>query len=136
MKLAFTTVMVFHALIQRQEIFPAPTGIAQRCPAIVVCALAAHINHAVDRRTAAQHATTRITELATIQSGISLSAVTPIGARVADAVQIANGDMDPVPVILAAGLKQQHTIFRIGRQAISQYTACRACTNDDVIKVE
>ena len=120
MKRTPTRVMVFHPFKQREHIIPAPTFITQRSPTIVVCTLATHINHAVNRRAAAKHTPARITQLATVKTRISLGAIAPVCARVTDTVQIPHRDMNPVPVIWPTRFKQQNAIIWIGGKAIGQ----------------
>src|SRR5690606_8381180 len=45
-----------------QDVVPAPAGAAHLPPEIIVPSLAAHIDHAVDRRAAAEHLAARITQ--------------------------------------------------------------------------
>ena len=85
---------------------------------VVVSGLAAHVNHAVDAAATAQGFATRITQAAAVQTGIGFSVQHPIGAGVANAIQVAHGDMDPVVVVSASGFKQKNPLGRIGTQAI------------------
>ncbi len=104
-------VIVFMHLEMRQRVFPAPGAVAgQLRPAVVVARLAPHVNHAVDAGAAAQCLAARIAQRAAIESGIGLGVVKPVGARVADAVQIAGRNVNPVVVVLAAGFDQQHAL--------------------------
>src|SRR5690606_26974060 len=66
MEFAGAGVMVFDVLEDRQDVLPAPAGVPLRRPAVVVGRLAAHVDHAVDGRTAAQHSPTRIPQPAII----------------------------------------------------------------------
>ena len=88
-----------------KHVVPAPTGIAGLPPAIIVGRLAAHIDHAVDRRAAAQNLAARIVERTTVQPGLRLGLHQPIGARVAHAIEIADGNVDPVVAVAAAGFQ-------------------------------
>ena len=103
-------------------------------PAVVVARLAAHVDHAVDARAAAQHLAARIEQVAAVEAGFRLGAVAPVGARVADAVQVADRDVDPVVVVVAAGLDQQHAARAIGGQAIGEQAAGGAGADDDVVE--
>src|SRR3546814_19824092 len=80
--------MLFDMLENRQYVVPAPAGIALRRPGVVVGRLTAHINHAVDGRTAPQAAAARITPAADVYARIGLRAVAPVGARVADSILV------------------------------------------------
>src|SRR5882672_214800 len=53
-----------------QHIVPAPAGIAELAPVIVVAGLAAHVDHAVDRGAAAEHLAARIVDGATAEPGL------------------------------------------------------------------
>ncbi len=129
-----TAVVMLRGLEERQHRVPPPRIVTgQRRPAVVVLALAAHVDHPVDRRAAAQHAAARIPQRTAVQARLGLRAIQPVSARVADAIQVADGDVDPVIVVLAAGLQQQHRHLRIQRQAISQDAARRARADDDVV---
>ena len=46
--------------------------------------------------------------------------VHPIRARVANAVQVAHGTVDPVVIVFFAGFDQQHALAGIGTQAIGE----------------
>ena len=100
-------VVVFMQLEVGQAVFPAPGGIAQQfAPLVVVAGLAAHVDHAVDTAAAPQRLAARVTQRSAIEAGIRLGVVKPVGARVADAIQVTDGDVDPVVVVFAAGLYQ------------------------------
>src|SRR3546814_1369627 len=88
-KFAWSSMMLFDMLENRQYVVPAPAGIALRRPGVVVGRLTAHINHAVDGRTAPQDAAARITQAAVVYARIGLRAVAPVGARITDALQCA-----------------------------------------------
>src|SRR5690606_6504523 len=64
--------------------------------------------------------------------GLGLEA--PIGARVAHAIEIADGHVDPEIVVLAARLEQQDGDVRIGGEAVGQQAARRAAADDDVVE--
>src|SRR6266853_1344060 len=126
-------IVVFGALEHGQHVVPAPAGVAERFPLVVVAGLPAHIHHGVDRGAAAQHFSARIENGAAVQPGLGLGAVAPVGARIADAVEIADRDVDPDPVVLAACFEQQHAHFGIGGQAVGEQTTRRSCTDDHVV---
>ena len=90
-----------------QHLLPAPVVVAgQGRPLLVVPGLAAHVNHAVDAGAAAQGLATRVAQAAAVQAGVGFGLVEPVGAGVADAVQVADRDVNPVVVIAAAGFDQ------------------------------
>ena len=126
--------MVLRALEQGQHVVPGPAGIAELAPVVVVGRLAAHVDHAVDGRAAAQHLAARIVQRAPVQAGIGLGLEAPVGARVAHGVEIADGNVDPVVVVAAARLQQQHAVPGVGRQPVGQHAAGRAGADDDVVE--
>lgn len=125
--------MVFALLEQWQDVFPAPAGIAFCGPTVVVPGLATHIDHAVDRRAATQHLASRIAQRTALQAFLGFGLEAPVGAWVADAEQVADGNVDPGVIVATASFEQQHTVGRIGGQAIGQQAACGAGADDHVI---
>ena len=109
-------VMIFVQLEIRQGLVPGP-GLVSRQPGplVVITRLPAHVDHAVDAAAAAQRLAARVAQHPTIQARVGLGAVEPVGARVANAVQITHRNVDPVVVILAPGFDQQHTFAGVGR---------------------
>jgi hypothetical protein len=69
--------------------------------------LAAHVDHGVDRRGAADHLAARIGQDAVVEPRLGGRLELPVGARIADREEVADGDVEPDPVVLAAGLQQQ-----------------------------
>jgi hypothetical protein len=128
-------IKILAALENRQYLVPGPVFVAGGGgPAVVVLALAAHVDHAVDGRTAAQHAAARIAQRAAVEPGFDGGAIQPVGARVADAMQIAHRNMYPVIVIASARLQQQHARVRIGAQAVGQHAAGRTRAHHDIVE--
>ena len=70
MECVMKLLVVFRALEQWQHLVVAPTGIAQRCPVVIVPAVAAHIQHGVDGAGATQRLATWLVALATVQAGL------------------------------------------------------------------
>src|SRR5690606_32384293 len=56
------------------------------------------------------------------------------GARVVLGVEMADRDVDPDPVVLAARLEQQHRDVRIGRQAVREHAAGGPRPDDHVVE--
>ena len=96
-----------------QHIAPSPAGQAELTPAIIIGRLPAHIDHRVDRGTAADHLAPRIGEPAPAETGLLDRLEHPVGARIADREEISDRDVEPDPVVLAARLEQQHPVARI-----------------------
>ncbi len=130
-----TEVVVLVLLERRQHVLPAPPIVAgERGPLVVVARLAAHVDHAVDRRRTAQRLAARIAQRAAVEPGIRLGVVEPVGARVADAIQITDRNVNPVVVVLAAGLDQQRALLRLPREPVAHQGAGRAAADDDVVE--
>ena len=55
-----------------KHVLPAPAGIAELAPVVVVGRLAAHVDHAVDRRAATEHLAARIAERPAVETGLGL----------------------------------------------------------------
>ena len=128
-------VMVFVQLEPGQRVAPGPGLVAgQLRPLVVVARLPAHVDHAVDAAAAAQRLAARIAQRAAVQAGGRLGVVEPVGARVADAIQVAHRNVDPVVVVLAAGLDQQHALGCVCAESVGQQAAGRAGADDDVVK--
>ena len=106
---------------------------SQPQPLVVVLRLAAHVDHAVDRGAAADHLAARIVEGAAAETGFGLGLEQPIRARIADAVEITNRDVDPVVIVITAGLQEQDLVRRIGGQPVRQHATGAAGADNDVI---
>ena len=106
-------VIVLMAHEVRQHVVPAPARVAAIAfavaPAVVVLALAAHVDHAVDRGASAEHLAARIADRATVEPRLGFGRVAPVSARIADAVEIADRHADPQVVIV-------HRRLRAGRR--------------------
>src|SRR5690606_3067074 len=83
---------------------------------------------------AADDLAARIGELAAVEAGHSLRAEHPVGAGIADGEEIADGDVEPYPVVAAAGLQEEDGSLRIRRQAVGEHASRRAGADDDVVE--
>ena len=108
-------------------VLPRPSGQAKLTPMIVVGRLAKHVDHSVNRRGAAHHLAARIVQAAPVQSRLRFGLEQPVGARIADRKQIADRNVKPDPVVVAAGLQQQHAIGGVGATAVGQHATGGAC---------
>src|SRR5207244_12608090 len=97
-----------------------PTGIAERGPLIVVLALAANVDEAVDRRRAPERATARPIDLAPVHLRFRLGLETPIHDRMEHRLRIADRNVDPWVAIARAGLHQQHPMAGISGPSSGQ----------------
>ena len=135
MRGAFAHEVIFVPLEKRQHVVPAPAGESELAPMIVIGRLAAHIDHGVDRRRAADHLAARIVQAAPVEPRLRLGLEAPVRARIADREQIADRDMKPDPIVAAAGFEHEHALVRIGGQPVGKEAAGRAGADDDVIVV-
>ena len=117
----------------RQHVVPAPAIEAELAPAVIVGGLAAHVDHGVDGRRSAQHLASGIVDDAAVQARIGLRLEHPVRARIADGEEIADGDLQPDPVVIAARLQEQDADLRVRRQAVGQHASRRACARNDVV---
>jgi hypothetical protein len=101
---------------------------------VVVAPLTAHVDHRVDGRAAAEHLAPCVVESAPVQPGLGFRLEAPVRARIVDREEIADGDLDPEVVVLAAGLEQEHRTVRIGREAVGEDAPGAASADDDVVE--
>ena len=118
---------------ERQHVVPAPAGKPELAPVIVVGGLTAHIDHGVDGGGAADHLAAGIVEAAAVEPFLRLGLEHPVRARIADGEEIADRDVEPDPVVHAAGFEQQHAHSGVGGKSIRQHAAGRARADDDVV---
>ena len=115
---------------------PAPPVVAGGLrPQVVVAGLAAHVDHGVDRRTAADDAAARVADAAPGQARVGFGGKAPVGAGVGDGVEVAHRHLDPEPVVVAAGLDQQHPVIRVGAEPVGQQAARTARADDDEVEL-
>ena len=134
MQLAGAAPVVLVRLEHRQAVRPAPGRVAREFgPGVVVTRLTSHVDHAVDAGTAAQHLATGVAQPPAVQPRVGLGGIQPVGARVADAVQITHRDVDPDIVVLPPSLDQQDAALRVGTEPVGQQTAGRAGPHHDVV---
>ena len=134
MQVVGALVEVLGAGEQRQHLVPAPARIAELAPTVVVARLAAHVDHAVDRGAAAQHPATRIVERPAVEAILRLGLEAPVGLGVVLGIEVADRDVNPDVIILAAGFEQADALVRIGREPVGQHAARRTRTHDHVIE--
>ena len=133
-KLARTIGMVLDRLEQRQDVVPAPALEAELAPMVVVRRLTAHVDHGVDRGRSAEGLAARIGEGPPVQPGLGRRLEHPVRARIADGEEIADRDVEPDPVVLAAPLQKQHAIARIGGEPVGEDASGRTGPGDDIVE--
>ena len=102
---------------------------------IVIGSLSAHRDHGVDGRRAADHLAAGIGQRTAVETGLGLGSKHPVRPRIADREQVADRDVKPDPVIVAAGFQDQHPVSRIGRQAVGDDAAGGAGADDDIVEI-
>ena len=116
-----------------QHVVPAPSGKAELAPAVIIGRLPAHIDHGVDGGRAADHAAARIGDRAAAQIGFGRRLEHPVGARIADRVEIADRNMEPDPIVAAASLDEENAVLGVAAQPIGEHAASRAGADDDEV---
>ncbi len=119
----------------RQHVVIAPAGEAELTPVVVIGGLSPHRDHGVDRRRAADHLAARIGQRAAVETGLRLGLEHPVGTGIADRKEVADRDVEPDPVVVAAGLEDQHPVFRVGRQPVGHDAAGGARADDDIVEI-
>src|SRR5262245_1502286 len=101
----------------REYLLPRPAAIAEGRPVVVVALLTPHVDHRVDGGTAAEDTPARVVEAAPVEAGLGLRLEAPVGPRVVDGEEVADGDPDPEVGVGPAGLEEEHPAVRVGRKA-------------------
>ena len=133
--LALAQKMILEPPECRQHVVPAPAAKAKLAPVVVVGGLSAHRDHGVDGGGAADHLAAGIGQRAAVEAGFGLGPEHPVRTRIADREQVADRDVEPDPVVVAAGLQDQHAVRRIGRQPVGDDTAGGARADDDIVEI-
>ena len=127
--------MILQPPEQRQHVVIAPAGEAELAPVIVIGGLSAHRDHGVDGGRAADHLAARIGQRPAVEPGLRLGLEHPVRAGIADRKEVADRDVKPDPVVVAAGLQDQHAVFRIGRQPVGHDAAGGARADHDIVEI-
>ncbi|MNE37513.1 hypothetical protein D3C80_1313670 [compost metagenome] len=132
-QVAIPAEVILHLEEQRPQLFPAPAGVAFGGPAVVVTGLAAHVDHPVDRRAAAEHLAARVLQRTAVEAGDFVGVEAPVGTRVADAIEVADGNVNPGVVVRATGFQQQDAVGRVGGKPVGQQAAGGTGADDEVV---
>ena len=126
--------IVLRALEVGQHIGIGPAGVAKRCPLIVIAAVAADVDHRIDRRRAAESLAARLIADASIEAGLRHRIERPVVDLAADHQDHrARRGHDPV-VVLAAGFEQRHRRPGILGKAARHRAAAGAAANHHKIE--
>ena len=116
----------------RQHLVVRPAGAAVRRPAVEVGAVAAEVDHRVDRARPADHAAAREVEPPTPEPRLGLAEEVPVQAGLEDDREH-GGDVQLRRGVGAAGLEQQHGDVGVLAEAGGEHAARRPCADDHVI---
>ena len=124
--------VVLGALEVGQHVVPAPARVAEVAPLVVVAAVAADVDHRVQRGGAAEHAAAREVDAAAVERGLGLGCEVPVEGRL---VELGEGDRDVQAVlgVRRAGLDEADGAVRVLGQAVGQHAAGRAGADDHVV---
>ena len=133
-QLARAALVVLGADEVGQHVVPAPVVEAQRLPAVVVGAVAADVDHRVDRGGATESAPAREHALAATEPRLGIRDERPVvlaGAR----GETAGGNVQLVRGVRRAGLEQADRDIGVLREARGEDAPRRAGTDDHVIEL-
>ena len=127
---ALTTKKFLMPLEVGQHIVPPPAWQTTVTPTIVIGVVATYGHHAVDGGGTSQHLATREFEATPPESGLSFSFPAPVKARIANGVAVSHRNAKPERSIGLTGLKQQHAMPWVAREAVSEQAAGSAGADD------
>ncbi len=122
-----------HLLEVGQHVGVAPAVVPHLPPGVVVQRVAAHEEHAVDRRRAAQHLAARQPDATVVQLRLGLGHVAPVELGVEHGPQEADRHLEIEVVVLAPGLQHQDLDVLVLAEPRGQHAAGRAGADDDVV---
>ncbi len=114
-----------------QDSVVAPAVVAEIAPRVVVEAVAADVDHRVDRRAAAERATLRIVHPAIVQLGLRHGRESPVDVRARE-LREARRHMDQRIPVPSTCLEQQDPVVRLLAQAGGDGASGGAGADDDV----
>ena len=115
--------VAFGPLEVGQNAFIVPAVEAERLPAVIVLAVAAHVHHAVDRRRAAQHLAARPGDAASVEMGLGLGPVVPVDRAHEVDKPRHQRNVDEGMARRAARLQQRHAVPGVGRKPVCHHAA-------------
>ena len=126
--------IVFRALEVGQHVGERPAGVAQRRPLIVVAAMAANVDHGIDRGGAAEPLAARLIADPAVETGLRHGVESPVVelARHHQRQRARRGDHPIVP--RAAGFQQRHRRPRILGEPSGDRTTARAAAHHHKIE--
>ena len=134
-KRALASLVALTALEQRQDIVPAPAGVSQLPPVLVVQRVAANIEHAVDGARPAQPPPPRPIEPPAVQMRLGLGEIAPVVRTGLEQPRHAGRDLDPTVLGLRTGLQQKHARIGIGGKPVGQDAAGGPGAHDHIVEL-
>ncbi len=116
-----------------QPVVRCPARIAELPPEIVVGGMAAHADQTVDRTASPQKRAARVGEAAAVETGLGGGGHHPVGARIADAIEVPDGNVHPVTIVRPGRFEQEHAALRIGAQPVGKNAACGSRPEDAMV---
>ena len=127
--------VVLGLLEQGQDLFIGPARVAERCPAVVVLAVAAGVNHGIDRRASTQHLATRLKAGAPVQARLGNRVVAPAVNAQRRRRGKPQGRADEGRSVGSAGFEQAHRDGRVFAEPAGHHATTRATAHDNVVKL-
>jgi hypothetical protein len=131
-ELVLPPLVVLGALEVRQHLVVRPAGATARRPLVEVRAVAAEVDHRVDRAGAADHTAAGQVEPAAAEAGLGLAEEVPVEARL-EGDREHRGNVDRIRRVGTAGLEQVHRHIRVLAQAGCEHAAGRPGSDDHVV---
>ena len=125
--------VVLGLLEERQHVLVAPALVAELAPVVVVPGVAAHIEHGVDRRRAAERLAARPVHAPVVAMDLRHGLVAPVVGRLFAEAGEARRHLQQEGRIGRAGLEDQDAQPVVLAQAIGDRAAGRAGADDDVV---
>src|SRR5262249_24113911 len=130
--LGSAALLVLRFLEVGQDVSKAPAGISQLFPLVIILAMAADIDHGVERTAAAQDLASRPEEFAIFQLRLSLSVVGPIAGCLEEFGECRR-NMDFAFAVGTACFQQQHFDGRIFAETVGEHASGRTGADDYVV---
>src|SRR6185437_3988002 len=83
----------------------------------------------------ADHLASGIGQRAAVEARLGFGAEHPVGAGIADRKEVAHGDVEPDPVVAAAGLQDQDAVTGFCGQPVGHDAAGGAGADDDIVEI-
>ncbi len=132
MQLGSAALLVLRLLEVGKDVVKAPARITQVAPRVIVVAMAADVDHGVDRAAATQDLAAGPVELTIAQLRLLLGIERPIAGRSEELAE-SQRDMNFPALVWPTRLQQQDLDGWVLRKPVCQHASGRASPNDDVV---